>query len=96
MRLDPNDLESIDVFIAAIAKLLSSSELTLEVFIDKWASIFGPGTYFAPELFIAFSSMLTDTYVGCYNNNQKTIEKVAGRNMVSYVNALLKINGDLI
>ena len=47
-------------------------------------------------LFIAFSSMLTDTYVGCYNNNQKTIEKVAGRNMVSYVNALLKINGDLI
>ena len=96
MRLDPNDLESIDVFIAAIAKLLSSSELTLEVFIDKWASIFGPGTYFAPELFIAFSSMLTDAYVGCYNNNQKTIEKVAGRNMVSYVNALLKINGDLI
>lgn len=96
MRLNPDELESIDSFIAAIGRILGSGELTLEVFIDKWASIFGPGTYFAPELYIAFSSMLTDAYVGCYNNNQKTIEKVAGRNMVSYVNALLKVNGDLI
>ena len=94
MRIDRKELDSIDTFIAAIGRMLGSSELTLEVLIDKWATIFGTGTYFAPELFIAFSTMLTDAYVGCYNNNQKTIEKVAGRSMISYVNALLKIGSE--
>jgi hypothetical protein len=96
MKIDSTELDSIDTFIPAIGRLLGSKELTLEVFIDKWASIFGPGTYFAPELFIAFSSMLTDAYVGCYNNNQRTIEKVAGRNMVAYTNAMLKVEGDIL
>lgn len=96
MRIDSEELESIDKFIAALARILQSKELTLELFIDKWASIFGPGTYFASELFIAFSSMLTDAYVGCYNNNQRTIEKVAGKSMISYTNALLKIGSDVL
>lgn len=96
MRVDSEELESIDKFIGAIARVLQSKELTLELFIDKWASIFGAGTYFASELFIAFSSMLTDTYVGCYNNNQRTIEKIAGKSMISYTNALLKIGSDVL
>jgi hypothetical protein len=96
MRIDSKELDGIETFIPAIGRLLGAKDLTLEVFIDKWASIFGPGTYFAPELFIAFSSMLTDAYVGCYNNNQRTIEKVAGRNMVSYVNNMLKVEGDIL
>jgi hypothetical protein len=96
LRIDSKELDSLDTFITAVARLLGTKELTLEVFIDKWASIFGPGTYFAPELFIAFSSMLTDAYVGCYNNNQRTIEKVAGRNMVAYTNAMLKVEGDIL
>lgn len=96
IRVDSKELDSIDTFIGAVARILQSKELTLEVFIDKWATIFGPGTYFASELFIAFSSMLTDTYVGCYNNNQRTIEKIAGRSMISYTSALLKIGSDVL
>ena len=91
MRMSKSDLENISTFVTAIARILASKELTLEVFIDKWAFIFGPGTYFAPELFIAFSSMLTDAYVGCYNNSQRTIEKVTGRSMITYTNAILRI-----
>lgn len=94
MRMEKEEVESIDMLIAGIGRLLSSDELTLEVFIDKWATIFGPGTYFASELFTAFSSMLTDAYVGCYANNQKTIEKIAGRSMITYTNNLLKIGSD--
>lgn len=94
MRLDQKDLDSIESFIDAVARVFQSKELNLEVFIDKWATIFGPGTYFAPELFIAFSSMLTDAYVGCYNNNQRTIEKVAGRSMITYTTNLLKIGSE--
>lgn len=96
IRVDSKELDSIDTFIGAVARILQSKELTLELFVDKWATIFGPGTYFASELLIAFSSMLTDTYVGCYNNNQRTIEKIAGRSMISYTTALLKIGSDVL
>ena len=36
--------------------------------------------------------MLIYAYVGAYLNNQKTIEKITGRNMVDYVNTLLPKN----
>lgn len=93
MRVEKSDLTNIDTFIAAVAKILSTKELTTEVFVDKWANLFGTGTYFASELFIAFSTMITDAYVGCYINNQKTIEKVIGRDIVTYTSALLKAIG---
>lgn len=94
IRVDSKELDSIDTFIGAVARILQSKELTLELFVDKWATIFGAGTYFSSELFIAFSSMLTDTYIGCYTNNQRTIEKIAAKSMINYTNALLKVGSD--
>lgn len=93
MRVERTDLANIDTFIGAVGKILNTRELTTEVFVDKWASLFGTGTYFSSELFIAFSTMITDAYVGCYINNQKTIEKVIGRDVTTYTSALLKVIG---
>ena len=53
--------------------------------------IYGIGTAFALEFFPAFSAMLTDAYVGCYINNQKTIEKIVGRDMTEYTKTILRI-----
>ena len=58
--------------------------------------LLGSGTQFGTEVYTAFSSMITNAYCGVYINNQKTIEKITGRNMVDYVNTLLRIGGDLV
>lgn len=83
---------NIKFFIDDVSKALRLSKLTLDVFLEKWIYLYGPGTQFALELFPAFSTMLTNVYVGCYINNQKTIEKVTGRHLVAFTNAILKIS----
>lgn len=90
------DMENIDTFIKALARITKSELLTTELFIDKWISLFGPSTTFAMELYIAFSTMLTDCYCGSYINNLKTIEKVAGNSVLDFTNALFKVGSGSI
>ena len=40
--------------------------------------------------------MMTNCYVGCYINNQKTIEKVAGRDMVDFTKGILMIGNEAL
>ena len=68
----------------------ANKELELQPFLATWIKLYTPGTMFALEYFPAFSAMLTDAYVGCFLNNQSTIEKVAGNAMVAYCNDILK------
>ena len=70
--------------------ILKLKELELQSFLATWIKLYTPGTMFALEYFPAFSAMLTDAYVGCFLNNQSTIEKVAGNAMVEYCNDILK------
>jgi hypothetical protein len=51
---------------------------------------YGSSTGMALEYFPAFSELLSDAYNGCYLNNQKTIEKIAGNNMVAYVKQIVQ------
>lgn len=88
-----NSYSNIKNFVETVADVLKLDKLTIDVFIEKWAYLYGVGTIFATELFPSFSSMITDAYVGAYINNQKTIEKVCGRNMVMYTKKLLDIGG---
>ena len=37
--------------------------------------------------------MITDAYCGAYINNQKTIEKICGKNLITYSKAILSIGG---
>ena len=72
------------------------NKLTLDTIVEKWMYVYGTGTVFALELFPAFSNMITDSFVGAYINNQKTIEKVAGTGMVTFTKTILTIGADSV
>lgn len=91
---DEDDLLNIKTFIDKLTELFKFKGFTAEVFIDKWIYLFGVSTLFASELYPAFSTLLTNAYSGAYLNQQKTIEKCVGREMVEYTNALFKVGHD--
>ena len=82
---------NIKFFVETVAHVLKLNSVTLDTVLEKWMYIYGIGTAFALEFFPAFSAMLTDAYVGCYLNNQKTIEKIVGRDMAEYTKTILRI-----
>lgn len=92
MYINDDSFNNIKTFVDTLSKVLKISKISLDVIVEKWIFIFGSGTLFALELFPAFSSMLTDAYCGAYINNQKTIEKIVGKNMVDYTKQLLTIS----
>lgn len=88
--------KDVNTFIESLSKVLKiENKLNLDNFIERWAWLFGSGTEYSTEMFTAFSSLLTNAYVGAYINNQKTIEKVCGRTLVEYTNAIFKIGSEL-
>jgi hypothetical protein len=98
INIQANDttLTSIKFFIDSLIEIFKFDKLTLDIIIEKWMFLYGTGTVFGLELFPSFSAAITDAYVGCYVNNQKTIEKVTGRNMVEYTKTLLQLGADMI
>ena len=68
--------------------------LTLDILVEKWLYLYGTGTQFALELYPAFASLVTNVYIGCYINNQKTIEKVVGKDIVTFTVGVLSIGGE--
>lgn len=94
--MGPDPFKNINNAIIAIAKILRiDGQLKLDNFIEKWAFAFGSGTEYGTELYTSFASILTNAYVGSYINNQKTIEKVLGRTLVEFTNALFKVGSEL-
>ena len=82
---------NIKLFIEAVADYLKlSSSLTVDNFLEKWMYMYGgPQTAFGLEYFPNFATIITDAYNGCYLNNQKTIEKICGNEMVGFTKGLL-------
>lgn len=68
--------------------------LTPDVVAQRWMYVFGAGTFLGLELFPSFASILTDCYVGAYVNQQNTIEKIVGKNVVKFTNELLKVGSE--
>ena len=95
-QMAPNCFDNIKTFIDSTAKVLQTNNLNVDNFMDKWTFLYHVSAQFAVELFPAFSTMLTNAYVGAYLNNQKTIEKITGRYMVEYTNTLFRIGSELI
>ena len=94
--MGPEPFKNIDTFIKSLAKVLRiDGQLNLDNFIERWAFIFGSGTQYGTELYTSFASILTNAYVGAYINNQKTIEKVLGRTLVEFTNAIFKVGSEL-
>lgn len=97
VQLPEASFENINTFVEAIAKVLRvEGLLKLDNFIDKWLFLYGSGTQFATEIYTAFANLLINAYVGAYLNNQKQIEKIAGRSMVEYCNVLFRIGGEVL
>jgi hypothetical protein len=78
--------ENIKIFIGALREVMHFNKKTIsvDIVVERWMHSYGVGTVFALEYFPAFSSMMTDAYIGGYLNSQKTIEKVCGTSMVNY------------
>ena len=87
----PNAFKQLDQFIEALSRVLNSPGLKLDVVVEKWIMLLGSGTQFSLEYFPALSKMITDTYFGSYLNNQKTIEKICGNEIVNYVVELFNV-----
>lgn len=84
VSIDP--YESIKTFVSTLAQVMHLNEkiITTDIVVEKWLTQYGPGTVFGMEFFPSFSNTLTDAYNGGYLNNQKTIEKICGPEMVEY------------
>ncbi len=94
--MGPNPFKNIFTMINSLSKVLRiEGQLNLDNFIEKWAFVYGSGTQYGTELYTSFASILTNAYVGSYINNQKTIEKVLGRTLVDFTNALFKVGSEL-
>lgn len=91
LQLKGTTFTNIKFFIDDLSDVLKINAISIDILLEKWMYLYGPGTQFALEMFPAFSAMLTDAYVGCYINNQKTISNIAGRDMVEFVKAVLSI-----
>lgn len=96
IQLKPESMMNIKFFSNTVSSILHLNKLTLDVIVEKWMTIYGTGTVFALEIFPAFASMITDSYVGAYINNQKTIEKIAGTSMIEFTKVLLTIGAESV
>lgn len=75
---------SIKEMVELSGKFFKIDKLTASVFYSKWLYLYGASTVFGVEFFPSFVTMITDAYNGSYMNNQKTIEKVLGKEMVEF------------
>lgn len=96
IQLSEHAFDNINYFVDECNSILKIGKLTLDLFIEKWIYLYGVGTHFALELYPSFATVLINAFVGCYLNNQKTIEKITGRDMVAFVNAILRVGGESV
>lgn len=89
------DFLNLKVFCNTLAEELRIPKLNPEAIVTKWMYLYDPSTTFALELFQAFTTMISDAYVGAYLNNQKTIQKIIDSDMVQFTKTLLQIEGTM-
>lgn len=90
LDIDNDSFKDINTFITSLNKIfIFKSPLTTDAFIAKWIFLYKSSALFALELFPSFATMMTNAYIGSYINNQKTIEKVAGSDMVQLAKTII-------
>lgn len=96
MFIKPDSFKDISTLISTLADALKLSKLTMDVFMDKWLYLYGSGTHFSTELFTSFATMMVDAYAGVFLNNQKTIEKIVGTDMLDFSKSLITLGGSVL
>lgn len=95
---DTSPFKNIKTFVNALRDVMhfNKSSMSVDIVIERWMMQYGPGTVFALEYFPALSAMMTDTYVGSYLNQQRTIENVCKTDMVEYSKMTLEFIEQII
>jgi hypothetical protein len=93
---EDDTFDNIKTFVETLNELLKVQKLTIDVFMKKWLDLCGSGTQFALEYFPSLSDMFTNAYCLSYINNQKTIEKIVGKDLSLYSSKLIALGGGLI
>ena len=85
-------------FIRAMTEVMKFNKkiITEDIVVERWMTMFGPGTVLGLEYLPAFSAMMTDAYVGGHINQQKTIENVCKVNMVEYTKQVLEMINQVV
>lgn len=91
---EEDSFDDIEKFVNLMKDSLHVKGLTIDSFIEKWMFLYNTSTLFAMEVFTYFAQMMSDTYIGAYLNNQKTIEKVCKQNMIEFTKKLIDIGSD--
>lgn len=91
LYLNKDSFTNIKFFLDTVGNCLKLPNLTLDIIVNKWLYIYGTGCALALELYPNFASMITNAYVGCFINNQKTIETHCKRSMVEFTKSLLLV-----
>lgn len=92
---DNKDLGSIAGLVEANKDLFHLKNLTLSVLLEKWMYLYGSPTFLALEFLPSFLCMITDAYMGVFLNNQKTIEKILGKDLVELGKSLIYENTNI-
>ena len=83
-RKDSDPFENIKVFVNALRDVvhLNPKSISTDLVVERWMKQYGPGTVLGLKYFPNFSAAITDAYTGGYINQQRSIEKVCGADMV--------------
>ncbi len=91
-----NMFDNISTFVKTLQVLLKTEKLTLDAVVNKWMFLLGTGTQYGLELYESFASICIYAFTGSYLNNQNTIDKIAGPEMIEFVKAIMKVGSDSI
>ena len=96
LQIGEDAFVNIKTFCDNLANVLKISKISFDVIVEKWMYLYGEGTVFSLEHFPSFATMMLDAYVGCFINNQKTIEKITGKDMVMFAKEILDIGSEVV
>lgn len=88
------DLANIDTFISFLAKTFKLGDLNSSIYLVRYMQMYGKGTIFGLELLPSFLSILTNADSGTFINQQKTILKLCGKEVVTATNEIIKLGNE--
>ncbi len=96
LQINEDAFLNIKIFAENLSNVMKIDKISFDVIVEKWMFLYGEGTVFALEHFPSFATMILDAYIGCYINNQKTIEKITGKDMVIFSKEILNIGSEVV
>lgn len=88
-------MENLNTFVTDLCENFKLKGFGTDTMLDRWMFKYGNGTMYGLELYPSFLTMLTNAYCGTYVNNQKTIEKYCGRDMVTVSTTIIRMGADI-